>query len=132
SHWRGSMSAAVTGVGLYTPVGRGADEVFESLCAGRSGLSRPPEGHPAAESLEVGGFLPDSDMLDPRRVVSGPDANTLDRIVVLALLTAQDALDDAGIEVGRDVDPGRIGVIVGGVGGMATMERQVLAGGERG
>jgi 3-oxoacyl-[acyl-carrier-protein] synthase II len=126
------VTAAVTGVGLFTPVGRGADEVFESLCAGRSGLSRPPDGHPAAESLEVGGFLPDSGMLDPRTVVSGPDANTLDRIVVLALLTAQDALDDAGIEVGRDVDPGRIGVIVGGVGGMATMETQVLARGRRG
>jgi 3-oxoacyl-[acyl-carrier-protein] synthase II len=123
------MSAAVTGVGLFTPVGRGADEVFESLCAGRSGLSRPPEGHPAAESLEVGGFLPD---IDPRTVVKGPDANTLDRIVVLALLTARDALADAGIEVGRDVDPGRIAVVVGGVGGMATMERQVLARGERG
>jgi 3-oxoacyl-[acyl-carrier-protein] synthase II len=79
--------------------------------------------------LEVGGFLPD---IDPRTVVSGPDANTLDRIVVLALLTAQDALADAGIEVGRDVDPSRTAVIVGGVGGMATMERQVLARGARG
>jgi 3-oxoacyl-[acyl-carrier-protein] synthase II len=79
--------------------------------------------------LEVGGFLPD---IDPRTVVSGPDANTLDRIVVLALLTAQDALADAGIEVGRDVDPERIGVIIGGVGGMATMETQVLARGARG
>src|SRR5919197_4465583 len=117
------MSATITGIGLRTPVGDGADEVFDALCAGRSGLSRPPEGHPAAESLEVGGFMAD---IDPRTVVSGPDANTLDRIVVLALLTAQDALADAGIEVGRDVDPARIAVIVGGVGGMATMERQGL------
>ena len=37
-----------------------------------------------------------------------------------------------GIVVGRDVDPDRIGVIVGGVGGMATLEKQVLARGERG
>ncbi|HET9143207.1 beta-ketoacyl-[acyl-carrier-protein] synthase family protein [Actinophytocola sp.] len=123
------MSAAITGIGLRTPVGRGAAEVFEALCTGRSGLSRPPCGHPAEGSLEVGGFMPD---IDPRTVVSGPDANTLDRIVVLALLTAADAMEDAGIEVGRDVDPGRIAVIVGGVGGMATMEGQVLARGERG
>jgi 3-oxoacyl-[acyl-carrier-protein] synthase II len=127
------MSATITGIGLLTPVGRGADEVFDALCTGRSGLSRPPEGHPAAESLEVGGFLPDSAAnTDPRTVVKGPDANTLDRIVVLALLTAREALKDAGIEVGRDVDPGRIAVIVGGVGGMAMLERQVLARGERG
>ncbi|MFL6145690.1 MAG: beta-ketoacyl-[acyl-carrier-protein] synthase family protein [Labedaea sp.] len=123
------VSATITGIGLRTPVGRGVDEVFNALCAGRSGLSRPPRGHPVAESLEVGGFMPD---IDPRTVVSGPDANTLDRIVVLALLTAQDAFDDAGIEVGRDVDPLRTAVIVGGVGGMATMETQVLARGQRG
>jgi 3-oxoacyl-[acyl-carrier-protein] synthase II len=123
------VSVTITGIGLRTPVGRGAREVFESLCSGRSGLSRPPRAHPAAGSLEVGGFLPD---IDPRTVVTGPDANTLDRIVVLALLTAADALSDAGIEVGRDVDPGRIGVVVGGVGGMATMETQVLARGARG
>src|SRR5689334_2430778 len=123
------MTATITGIGLRTPVGTGAAEVFDALCAGRSGLSRPPEGHPAAESLEVGGFLPD---IDPRSVLSGPDANTLDRIVVLALLTAEDAFADAGIEVGRDVDPLRTAVIVGGVGGMATLETQVLARAERG
>jgi 3-oxoacyl-[acyl-carrier-protein] synthase II len=123
------MSATITGIGLMTPVGQGVANVFDALCTGRSGISRPPQGHPAEASLEVGGFMAD---IDPRTVVSGPDANTLDRIVVLALLTAQDALADAGIEVGRDVDPLRVAVIVGGVGGMATLENQVLARGERG
>ena len=60
--------------------------------------------------------------IDPRSVASGPETQVLDRIVLLALLAAADALADAGIEVGRDVDPDRIGVIVGGVGGMATLE----------
>jgi 3-oxoacyl-[acyl-carrier-protein] synthase II len=77
----------------------------------------------------VGGFLPD---IDPRTVVSGPDANTLDRIVVLALLAAQDALADAGLVVGRDVDPARTAVVVGGVGGMAMLEAQVLTRAQRG
>jgi 3-oxoacyl-[acyl-carrier-protein] synthase II len=123
------VTATVTGIGLRTPVGRGAGEVFDALCAGRSGLTRPPHGHAAGESLEVGGFLPD---IDPRTVVSGPDANTLDRIVVLALLAAQDALTDAGLVVGRDADPARTAVVVGGVGGMATLEAQVLTRAQRG
>lgn len=123
------VGATITGIGLRTPVGDGAAEVFDALCAGRSGLSRPPAGHPAAESVDVGGFMAD---IDPRTVQKGPEANTLDRIVVLALLCAADALADAGITVGTDVDPGRIGVVVGGVGGMATLEAQVLARGERG
>ncbi|PZF98206.1 beta-ketoacyl-[acyl-carrier-protein] synthase family protein [Micromonospora deserti] len=123
------MTAVITGMGLFTPVGRGVEATFDALCAGRSGLTRPPSGHPAAGCLEVAGLLPE---IDPRDVASGPEARVLDRIVVLALLAAADALTDAGIEVGRDVDPGRIGVIVGGVGGMSTLEAQVLARAARG
>jgi len=124
-----SRTATVTGMGLLTPVGREIDDVFDALCTGRSGLRRPPTDHPAAQSVEVGGFVPE---VDTSAILAGPEATTLDRIVVLALITAQDALADAGIEVGRDVEPERVAVIIGGVGGMATMEKQVLRRAERG
>ncbi|MGY0007622.1 beta-ketoacyl synthase N-terminal-like domain-containing protein, partial [Micromonospora sp. I033] len=104
------MSAVITGMGLFTPAGRGVEETFTALTTGRSGLRRPPEGHPARDSLEVAGVLPE---IDPRSVASGPETKVLDRIVLLALLTAAEALADAGIEVGRDVDPGRTPGIVG-------------------
>ncbi|MFI1194660.1 beta-ketoacyl-[acyl-carrier-protein] synthase family protein [Micromonospora sp. NPDC020750] len=123
------MTAVITGMGLFTPVGRGVAETFDALLTGRSGLTRPADDHPARESLEAAGLLPH---IDPRTVASGPETRVLDRIVVLAMLAAADALADAGIEVGRDVDPGRIGVIVGGVGGMSTLESQVLARAARG
>ncbi|MFC4147526.1 beta-ketoacyl-[acyl-carrier-protein] synthase family protein [Micromonospora mangrovi] len=123
------MTAVITGMGLFTPAGRGVEATFAALTGGRSGLARPPEGHPAREALEVAGVLPE---IDPRQVASGPETKVLDRVVLLALLTAAEALADAGIEVGRDVDPGRIGVIVGGVGGMSTLETQVLARAARG
>ncbi|MGI8665169.1 MAG: beta-ketoacyl-[acyl-carrier-protein] synthase family protein [Jatrophihabitans sp.] len=119
----------ITGMGMLTPVGRGIDEVFASVITGRSGLSSPPTDHPAAASIEVGGFAP---AIDPATVGSGPELRTLDRTIVLALLAARDALADAGLVVGRDVEAGRIAVIVGGVGGMATLERQVLERAERG
>jgi 3-oxoacyl-[acyl-carrier-protein] synthase II len=124
------MTAVITGMGLFTPVGRGVEETFAALTGGRSGLTRPPEGHPARDCLEVAGLLPEP--VDPRTVATGPEIKVLDRVVLLALLTAADALADAGLRVGRDVDPDRIGVIVGGVGGMATLEAQVLARAARG
>ncbi|TDC43928.1 beta-ketoacyl-[acyl-carrier-protein] synthase family protein [Micromonospora sp. KC213] len=123
------MTAVITGMGLLSPVGRGAAATFDALTSGTSGLTRPPEGHPARESLEVAGLLPE---IDPRTVATGPETRVLDRIVVLALLAAADALADAGIEVGRDVDPERAGVIVGGVGGLSTLEAQVVARAARG
>lgn len=123
------MTAVITGMGLFTPVGRGVEATFDSLCTGRSGLVQPPADHPIAGSLEVAGVLP---AIDPRSVASGPDTKILDRIVLLALLTAAEAFADAGIEVGRDVAPERAAVIVGGVGGMATLEAQVLTRAARG
>lgn len=123
------MTVLITGMGLFTPAGRGVEETFAALTGGRSGLSVPPAGHPVEASVEVGGFLPE---IDPRTVASGPETRVLDRTVVLALLTAAEALADAGLTVGRDVDPHRVGVIVGGVGGMATLESQAVARARRG
>jgi 3-oxoacyl-[acyl-carrier-protein] synthase II len=122
-------AATITGMGLLTPVGRGVENVFDALLHGRSGISRPPEGHPVANSVELAGFLPP---FDAGTIASGPDGKVMDRTVILAQLTAEDALADAGLIVGENVDPARIGVIVGGVGGMATLENQVLARAERG
>ncbi|MFC5266428.1 beta-ketoacyl-[acyl-carrier-protein] synthase family protein [Kribbella qitaiheensis] len=122
-------AATVTGMGLLTPVGRGVENVFDALLHGKSGISRPPEGHPVANSVELAGFLPP---FDAGTIASGPDGKVMDRTVILAQLTAEDALADAGLVVGANVDPARIGVIVGGVGGMATLENQVLARAERG
>ena len=72
----------VTGIGLVTPVGAGLDEVFEALCAPRSGLRRPPDDHPVAGSAEVAGIGPD---LDATSVLPATEART-----VLGELTQSD------------------------------------------
>jgi 3-oxoacyl-[acyl-carrier-protein] synthase II len=113
----------VTGIGLVTPVGAGLDEVFEALCSLRSGLRRPPDDHPLAGSAEVAGIGPD---LDATSVLPATEARTVDRYIVMAMAAAVEALTDAGIEVGRDVDPYRVGCIVSGTGGLATLEAQVV------
>lgn len=113
----------VTGIGLVTPVGRKLDEVFEAVCVGRSGLVVPPEGHVAAGSLEVMGA---SEPIDPASVMPGPESRTIDRYIVMALVAAADALADADIVVGRDVDPYRAASVVSGTGGLAALEAQVV------
>ncbi len=122
-------AVTITGMGLLTPVGRGVPEVFDSLLHGKSGISRPPADHPVAQSVELAGFL---GPIDAGTIASGPDGKVMDRTVILAQLTAEDALADAGLVVGENVDPERIGIIVGGVGGMATLEQQVVTRVERG
>lgn len=122
--------ATVTGIGLLTPLGSGAGESFDALCAGRSGLRRPHDAHPVAEILPVAGFAP---AVDPAGVLPPTEARIVDRFVTLALAAADAALTDAGVVVGRDVDPARAAVVLGnGFGGLTTFEAQVRAYHERG
>ncbi|MFI0897416.1 beta-ketoacyl-[acyl-carrier-protein] synthase family protein [Streptomyces sp. NPDC020983] len=119
----------VTGMGMVTPVGTTAAEVTAAMCEGRSGLARPPAGSPLEGSVDVAAFGPP---VDPVSVLPAPETRVVDRYIVMALRAAADALADAGIEVGRDVDPYRIGVILSGTGGLATLEAQVVTRTQRG
>jgi 3-oxoacyl-[acyl-carrier-protein] synthase II len=124
-----ASGVTITGMGLLTPVGLGVQAVWDALLHGRSGIVKPPADHPVANSVELAGILPS---IDPGTIASGPDGKVMDRTVILAQLAAEAALADAGLSIGDNVDPDRIGVIIGGVGGMATLEQQVLARAERG
>jgi len=119
----------ITGMGVVTSVGTSAAEVMAAMCEGRSGLRRPPEGHPLDGGLDVAGFSPP---IDPVSVLPAPETRVVDRYVVMALHAAADAIADAGLEVGRDVDPYRAGVVISGTGGLATLETQAIARAQRG
>lgn len=125
----GVKDVVVSGMGMVTPVGCSAGEVFGAMCEGRSGIGRPAAGSLLDGSVEVAAFGP---AIAPESVLSGPEARVVDRYIVMALRAAEDALADAGIEVGRDVDPYRIGVILSGTGGLATLEAQVVTRTQRG
>jgi 3-oxoacyl-[acyl-carrier-protein] synthase II len=122
-------AVTVTGIGLVTPVGTDLSEVFDAMCTGRSGLRRPAEDSPLHGLTDVAGFGPE---LDGTTVMPATEARTVDRYIVMAMVAAQRALGESGIEVGRDVDPYRIAVVVSGTGGLATLEAQVVRRTEKG
>jgi 3-oxoacyl-[acyl-carrier-protein] synthase II len=101
-------AVAVTGRGVVTSLGEGADTFVGALLSRSSGLD---DGvGPCA------GF-------DPEAYVSPREARRMDRFAQLAVAAADQAWAEAAI----DGDP-RVGVIVGtGVGGLDTLEREVRA-----
>ncbi|MEZ0093517.1 beta-ketoacyl synthase [Streptacidiphilus sp. EB129] len=122
--------AVVTGIGLVSPLGRKPGAFYDALLAGRSGLRRPEQGHPAAGWLDVAGISPE---IDPLEVLPATEVRAVDRFVLLGLAAADDALADAGLVVGRDVDPRRVAVVVStGGGGLHTYEQYAHARLERG
>ncbi|HKN98993.1 MAG TPA: beta-ketoacyl-[acyl-carrier-protein] synthase family protein [Pseudonocardiaceae bacterium] len=120
----------ITGIGLVTPLGRKVDDVFDALCAGRSGLRRPPDDHVVAGWLDTAGISPD---VEPVEVLPATETRCVDRFVLLAMAAADDAIADARLAVGRDVDPERIAVVVStGGGGLETYEDYARARWDRG
>ena len=67
---------------------------------------------------------------DPERWFTAKEARQIDRFAQFSVAVAAMALDDAGE---LDADPGRSGVVMGtGVGGLETLETQILVFGEKG
>jgi 3-oxoacyl-[acyl-carrier-protein] synthase II len=108
----------VTGLGAVTPVGNTAEEFWEAVRQGRSGIGPVTKfdstGYPTRIAGEVRGF-------DPMQFVDKKEARRLDPFVQYAIASAVMAVEDSGLDLSK-VDGTRFGVLVGsGIGGITTL-----------
>jgi 3-oxoacyl-[acyl-carrier-protein] synthase II len=109
---------AVTGVGVVSALGFGAEATFRKLCAGERGIRRVSLFDVQDARSQVAGEVPG---LDVQAIAPAGDA-TWSRTDAMALVAAREALAQAGAH-------GRLGVSLGGTtGGMLETEAS-LAGG---
>jgi len=113
----------ITGIGVVSPVGNDLESFWESLKAGRSGITRytafDSEKFDSKIAGEVRGFEPAPFYKSPK------DVKRSDRYTQLAVAASKMSLDDSGLDL-TALDLDRAGVMIGsGVGGLATMEEQV-------
>ncbi len=122
---------AITGVGLVTPIGLDPETTWNALLEGVSGAGPitlfDPVGQDVRFACEVKGF-------DPERWMERKEARRADRFLQFAMATAAQAVEDAGLTDGfGDVEPGRVGVVIGsGIGGLPLLEEQHIKLLERG
>lgn len=118
-----SRRVVVTGIGAVTPIGQGANGLWEGVRRGRSAVRHltrfDASTFPSRIAAEIDGFAVE-DFIDPRR------ARRLDRFSQLAIVAAQQAVADAGLDPdGLDHEAG---VYVGSaLGGIAFGEEQHAA-----
>jgi len=113
------FAAAVTGIGLVTPAGIGVSESWNYVLKGESVAAPDPElaDLPVDFSCRVPGF-------DPVAVVGPKRSWRMDRVQMLSIAAARQAVEDAGLVAGH-WNGARVGVVVGtGLGGMGTLESQ--------
>ncbi|MCS3633705.1 3-oxoacyl-[acyl-carrier-protein] synthase II [Salinibacter ruber] len=129
-----SRRVVVTGMGALTPLGLSVEEYWRGLVEGESGAatieSFDPEGLRVTFACELDGF-------DPEDHLPAKQARRVDPFSQYALVTADQAVADAGLDpdgMSQD-EKDRIGVVYGtGIGGIKTFRDQAeefIEGGEK-
>ena len=114
---------AVTGIGAVTPLATGAEQSWQALCQGKSGIARitkfDPTGFKTQIAAELKDFHPE-DFLDRKKI------RRTDPFIQYALVATRIALDDSGLII-NDSNAGRVGMVVGTcIGGMTTYEKNLF------
>lgn len=109
----------ITGIGAVTPVGMDAPSTWESICAGRHGITKIDRFDTEDLGVSVAALVKD---FDPSSILDRKEQRRTDPYCQFALYAATEALRDCGSDL-KDLDPYRVGVIIGsGIGGMQTFE----------
>lgn len=124
-----SRRVVVTGMGAVTPLGNSMPEFWKNVVHGRSGVSHitlfDASNLATRFAAEVRGF-------DASAIIGKKDARKMDRFAQFALVAAQEAVADSGLEI-TDANRDTIGVIMGsGIGGITTIEQQTKVMNEQG
>ena len=112
----------VTGLGVITSLGESVDEVWDALCAGKSGIGQITRWDTSTYPVRIGGECTHFDVT--KYGVDTREAKRLDRFGQFGIAASVNAVKDAGIDFSKE-DSFRCGVIIGsGIGGIETIEEQ--------
>jgi 3-oxoacyl-[acyl-carrier-protein] synthase II len=112
----------VTGMSVVTALGHELDEFWDNLCAGKSGVARIERFDSADFKVHFGGEIKD---FNPEGWIDPKEVRRLDRFCQFALVAAQKAVKQSGLDLLNYPDPYRCGVVIGsGIGGLNEIEAQ--------
>lgn len=111
----------ITGMGAVSSLGIGADKLWQSIKAGKCGISKIERIDVSDLPTKVGGEIKN---FDPSIFIDKKEIRRMDRFAQFALSSAQMAIEDSKLDFDK-IDKERVGVIIGtGIGGIETMEKQ--------
>jgi 3-oxoacyl-[acyl-carrier-protein] synthase II len=112
----------ITGMGVISPVGNTADEFWDSLVQGKSGIGPVTRFDASEFKSRIAGEVKD---FHPETVIDPHEVRRLDYFSQYAICSADQAIRQSGLNMDNE-DPFRVGVIFGsGIGGINMLEEQV-------
>lgn len=114
----------ITGIGALTPIGNNIDEYLEGLQKGISGANLITQFDASSFKTQFACEVKD---FNPEEVMDRREARRIDRFAQFAMVTADEAVADAGLDAILDsLNKDRIGVIWGsGIGGLKSLEQEI-------
>ncbi len=117
-----SKRVVITGVGVITPLGNDIESTWTKLVNGISGIEPISKFDTEKFSVKVAGEVKD---FQPEKFIDKKEIRRMGRYTQFAVAASKMAVEDAGLKIGENVDPERIGVWIGsGIGGIAEFEEQ--------
>ena len=114
----------ITGLGAITPLAIGAEESWQKLCQGRSGVARITKFDASHSKVQIAAEIKDfhpEDFMDRKKV------RRTDPFIQYVLAATRMAMDDSGLVIDEN-NACRVGVVLGSsAGGMTTYEKNLLA-----
>ncbi len=127
----------ITGIGLVTPLGVGAEFVWKQLIEGRSGIRAIQSFDVSDLPAKIAGQVPRGDTasgaFNADDWVPPKEQRKMDEFIVFALAAADQAVADAGWKPTGEEDRERTGVMIGsGIGGLPGITEGAITLHERG
>jgi 3-oxoacyl-[acyl-carrier-protein] synthase II len=119
-----SRRVVITGLGTVNPLANNTKDFWQRTKKGENGIGRITRFDVSTYSSQVGGEVRD---FKPEEYMDKKDARRMDKFALFALVAAMEAMEDARLKTGENMDPERLGVMLGnGIGGLETMEEQIV------
>ncbi|MBK8026346.1 MAG: beta-ketoacyl-ACP synthase II [Chloroflexi bacterium] len=114
----------VTGLGIRCPTGNTVAEAWENAAAGRTGIRTIQRFDTSHLENHFGGEVKG---FDPDEFLGKREARRTDRVTQMAVFSAQQAIEDSGLEI-TDENRYDVACVVGsGIGGITTIFESVKA-----
>lgn len=111
----------ITGMGVISPLGNDIETFWSHLTQGQSGIRHIDTFDTARHKVQIAGLVPN---FDPETLLGAKEARRVDRFCHFALAAADQAIQQAELDLDK-LDRERMGVYVGsGIGGIQTLMGQ--------
>lgn len=112
----------ITGIGAVTPLGNDAFTSWERIKDGVSGIGSATRYDINRVDVKIAAEVKD---FAPEDFMDKKESRRIGRFTQFAVAASKMAIEDAGVKIGEDVQPERVGVWVGsGIGGLGEFEEQ--------